>query len=173
MADIDQQPHKDLNSSEAIKKMQDLAKASNACMFHTSVKSGELHVRPMATQDVDDAGTFWFISSTESNKNREIQADPAVIITYQNNSKYEYLAIHGTAQIHKDKALIEKYWTDFAKAWFEGKDDPRVSIISVKPNDGYYWDTKDGKLVSMLKAVFSAVTGSKNDDGGIEGNLEI
>lgn len=37
-----------------------------------------------------------------------------------------------------------------ANAWFTGKDDPNASIIRVKPDDVSYWDTKAGKLVTLL-----------------------
>ena len=30
----------------------------------------------------------------------------------------------------------------FANAWFDGKDDPNVSILRIAPEDVYYWDTK-------------------------------
>lgn len=173
MADIDQQPRKDLAYTEAIEKLKELAKSANTCMMHTHLGTFPDNCRPMALQDVDEQGMLWFISSSESEKNNDIQSDPRVALTFQNNSNWEYLALYGTAEIHKDKNLIEKYWTDFANAWFEGMDDPRITIISIKPETGHYWDTKHGKVLSTVKAVFSAVTGAKNDDGGVDGELKI
>ena len=39
-------------------------------------------------------------------------------------------------------------WNDIAKAWFEeGKVDPRITVIKFEPTEGFYWDTKSGKLV--------------------------
>jgi general stress protein 26 len=81
--------------------------------------------------------------------------------------------LSGKATIHTDKALIDKYWTNFANAWFEGKEDPTVSIISVAPDESDYWDTQDGKIVSFIKMSFMALTRKKSDDGGIEGSLEV
>jgi hypothetical protein len=42
----------------------------------------------------------------------------------------------------------------------------------VKPVDAYYWDTKNNKLVSLLKIGAAIVTGKSMDDG-IEGELEV
>ena len=173
MADIDVQPTKNLAFADAVKKIKELSEDSNSCMFITNLKSSTPGVRPMALQECDEAGTLWYISSSESNKNREIKDNPEVLITFQNNSKWEYLSLNGTASIHTDKSLIEKYWTDFARAWFDGKDDPRITIISVQPDGGHYWDTQHGKVVSGIKAVFSAITGAKNDDGGVDGKLTL
>lgn len=60
-----------------------------------------------------------------------------------------------------------------ANAWFDGKTDPKVSIIGVRPKDVRYWDTKHGKLVDMALMVYSAVTGDRNADGGVEGELKL
>ena len=48
--------------------------------------------------------------------------------------------------------------------------DPSLTIIKVTPEDGYYWDTKDGKLITLLKMAAGAITG-KEIDGSIEGKL--
>lgn len=173
MADMDNQPTQNLDREAAIKKMKELAEHTPTCMFITKLNSFPNEARPMALQEVDDAGVFWFISSTESNKNHDIENDNRVQLTFQNDSKYEYMTVYGEAHIHTDKALIEKYWTDFANAWFEGKDDPRVTIVSVDIKDGYYWDTKDGKFISLVKMSYSALTGSKLNDGGVEGVLHV
>lgn len=66
MADIDQQPSKDLASKEAIKKLIEIGEESNSCMFHTNLNTFPGHCRPMAVQEVDDEGNMWFVSSTES-----------------------------------------------------------------------------------------------------------
>ena len=72
-----------------------------------------------------------------------------------------------------DKEKIHEMWTNFAKAWFtEGEDDPAISLLKVSPQDGYYWDTKNNKIVSLIKIAKSIVTG-KTDDNGIEGRLKV
>ena len=115
----------------------------------------------------------WFISSSESEKNRDIARDPRVVLTFQNDDKSSYLSLSGKASVHTDKATIDKYWTAFAKAWFDGKDDPRVTVISVKPERGHYWETKSGKVIAMAKMTLTAITGSKMDDGGVDGELTL
>ena len=61
-----------------------------------------------------------------------------------------------------------------ANAWFDGKDDPKVSIIRVEPRETYYWDTKAGKLVTLLSFVAAAVTGKQTDNSdGVEGLAQV
>ncbi len=59
------------------------------------------------------------------------------------------------------------------KTWFqEGKDDSSLTIIKVVPQDAYYWDTKNNKLVSLIKIMASVATGKTMDDG-VEGKLSV
>lgn len=168
-----QSPTKDLSGNEAIAKIKDLAESARTCFFTTKSAEGESHSRPMALQEVDESGTLWFLSAIGSLKDREIKTDDYVELYFMNNSSYEYVFIKGHANVSQDKTLIEKYWNSFANAWFDGKDDPRISVIGVKATDGYYYETKDNKPIAMAKMLFAAVTGSKNEDGGIEGELKI
>ncbi|WP_034691174.1 pyridoxamine 5'-phosphate oxidase family protein [Kaistella palustris] len=167
-----QSPHQNLAGNAAIKKIKDLAEEARTCFFSTKIGK-DTHSVPMTLQEVDENGILWFISSSESEHNRNIQEDVQVQLYFMNGSSYEYVFIKGNASISKDRELIEKYWSDFANAWFDGKDDPRVTVIGVKAQDGYYYETKDNKVFAMAKMVFAAVTGSRNEDGGIEGGLEI
>lgn len=173
MADMDKQPTTDLTGTSAAEKVAALAKGMRSCMLTTAPTVFPPNVCPMALQSAEADGSLWFISSSESDKNRDIASDPRAVVTFQNDDKSQYLSIAGRATIHTDRPTIEKYWTSFANAWFEGKNDPRVTIISVRPTAGHYWDTQHGKTLSMVKMTFAALTGAKVDDGGIEGALKL
>jgi general stress protein 26 len=172
MADMDHQPARDLTGSSAVEMLREIVTAANICVFITRHDDFPFDARPMASQGVDDDGTLWFLSSSESDKNKDIAADSRVTVLVQNNSKYQYAQVSGHATIHRDRALIEKYWTAMANAWFEGKDDPRVTLIAVHPQDGHYWTTKDGKIVAGVKMLLGAA-GARVDDGGVQGHLRM
>ncbi|MGV9004187.1 pyridoxamine 5'-phosphate oxidase family protein [Flavobacterium sp.] len=167
--------HKNLFSTEAISKLKELAEKARTCMFITNLKKDPpFNSRPMSLQECDEEGNLWFISSKESNKNMEILLDNEVQLYFMNNGDYEYVSVLGNAFIYDDKSTIEDKWSTFANAWFDGKDDPNVSIIRIKPTDAYYWDTKAGKFVSMLHFLTAIVSGKKADNSdGVEGKIEI
>ena len=57
------------------------------------------------------------------------------------------------------------------KTWFtEGEDDPRITVIEVEPEGGYYWDNKHGSIVAGIKMLIGAAIGKTLDDS-IEGRL--
>ncbi len=83
------------------------------------------------------------------------------------------MTLYGKAAVNKDKAKIKELWQPIIKTWFtEGIDDPRISVIKVTPEDGYYWDTKHGTIVAFLKMAAGAITGQTLDDS-IEGTLKV
>lgn len=160
-----------LSGKEAIEKIKELAN-EKICMFCT-YENNEIVSSPMATQKVEDNGSIWFISDKNSNKNDLILADNRVYLIYADSSKQHYLSLSGLAEIVFDKDKIEALWTPLAKAWFEeGKDDPDISLLKVTPDEGHYWDTKNGKLISTLKIAIAAITGTPMD-GAVQGDIKV
>ncbi len=43
--------------------------------------------------------------------------------------------------------------------------------VKVTLEDGFYWDTKNGKVISLIKLAASAIAG-RTMDGRVEGKLE-
>ena len=167
----EEENHKDLQGNEAAEKIKDLAN-KNTCFFCTGIETGkEITVRPMAVQKVDDQGNLWFLSANDSHKNKDIGRDPKVQLLFQGSSHSDFLTIYGKATISTDKALIKELWEPLAKAWFtEGVDDPRITVIKVSADSGYYWDNKHGDAIALLKIAAVAIMGKTMDDS-IEGNL--
>lgn len=162
-----------LFSEEAVAKVKEMAKNIKTCMFCTELSIRPIPTRPMTVSEVDDAGNLWFISSAESNKNFEIKHDNEVQLMFAENSGAKYLSVLGEAVVYTDESHVDDIWKPVAKAWFEeGKKDPNATVIKVTPKDAYYWDTKNGKMIAMLKMAASAVTGKKADIG-VEGKLNV
>lgn len=162
-----------LFDDKAIEKLKNIINSTKTCLFCTDLSVLPINARPMAVTDVDDNGDVWFISSKQSNKNFEISRDNRVQLFFTNNKENEFLSLYGEAEIYTDTSIIEKLWTPITKAWFDqGKDDPDVSVICVKSNNVYYWDSKNGKVISLLKTAAQAVTGL-NMNIRREGNLKF
>lgn len=163
-----------LHNKEAVKKLKELSESARICMFCTELTKLPNNARPMSIQECDEQGNLWFLSSAESNKNVEISEDNRVQLYFMNNGSSEYLSILGKAFIYTDRNTIEEQWSPMANAWFDGKDDPKVTVIRVTPDETYYWDTKAGKFVTMLSFIAAAVSGKETDNSdGVEGTLKV
>lgn len=172
-----QQPednHEALSGTEAGKKIKELSGKDSTCFFCTKITSGQpLNVRPMSVQKVDEAGTFWFLSADDSHKNAEIEADNHVQLLFKGSDYSDFLSVYGVATLSKDKALIHELWEPLLKTWFtEGEDDPRITVIRVESENGYYWDNKHGNAVAFVKMAAGALLGKTLDDS-IEGELRV
>lgn len=163
---------KNLVAAEAVSKLQELVERSNTCMFGSKLSGVPFHVCPMIVQETDYEGNLWFFSAADSTHNKHIKADPRVQLIFTNPPEMEFLTYYGTATIHTDKAHIERLWNGVIEAWFDGMDDPNISVIRVEPIAAHYWDTEDGKLVTMAKILTRAAT-KADIPVGHEGDLEI
>ncbi len=163
---------KDLIGQEGLDKIKLLAGKAGSCFMCTKIVTGEsFSTRPMAPEEIDDDGNFWFLSASDSDKNEQLKADSSVQLLFQGSSYSDFLSVYGYATISTDKQKIKDLWDPMMKTWFtEGIDDPRITVLKVTPTEGYYWDTKHGMAVAMVKRVIGAVKGETFDDS-IEGNI--
>jgi general stress protein 26 len=170
-----QQPennHEDLRGKEAIEKMREIIDKAQTCFFCTSSTNGtQKAVRPMSVQQLDDEGNLWFLSANDSHTNSEIATDNTVQLLFQASAHSGFLTIGGKATISTDKQKIKELWEPVIKTWFTGGvDDPRITVIKVIPQTGYYWDNKHGNMVAGIKMLIGAATGKTLDDS-IEGKI--
>lgn len=163
-----------LIEKEAIEKLKSLVGDIMICLFCTSLKTDDgATCRPMTAIKVCDQGNIWFFSEKNSDKNNAIEADNKVQLFFSHPAKSSYLVVNGEASILLDKEKIEELWTPAAKIWFkEGKEDPNISIIKVKPATAYYWDTDGNRMINILKMVASIVTGN-NLVNGNQGTITV
>ena len=172
-----QQPeknHEDLQGQVAGQKIKELAEKADTCFFCTKITTGQaLKTRPMAVRQVNEDGSFYFLSASDSHKNADIQTDPQVHLLFQGSEHSDFLSVYGTASISRDQAKIKELWSPILKTWFTGGlDDPRITVIEVKTREGYYWDNKHGNTVAFAKILVGAAIGQTLDDS-IEGKLQV
>jgi len=167
-----EQNKENLTSDEAIKKIQELVKKAETCFFSTTAISGESQgTRPMSVQTTDEQGTLWFLVANDSHTYQEVQANPSVKLYFQGSAHSDFLYIDGKATASQDKEKIKELWEPILKTWFtEGENDPRIAVLKVETETGYYWDNKHGNVVAGIKMLIGAAIGKTLDDS-IEGKI--
>jgi general stress protein 26 len=109
-----------------------------------------MHARPMAVAELIAGRDPVFVTSLDSPKVGEIEADPQVLVTFQ--SDLQFATITGRAAILRDKARIDELWSEAWRVWFpKGKDDPALCLIRIAADEGEYWDASG---VQGLKSLF-------------------
>lgn len=163
----------DLYAQKAIEKVKELINKNTTCFFNTRIQSNQtVSSRPMSVQKVDGRGDLLFLSASDSHKNQHIQEDRKVQLLFQGSQYSDFLSLFGEASISTDKELIKELWEPILKVWFTGGvDDSRITVIRIKPTEGYYWDNKHGNAVAFMKTAIGAMIGKTMDDS-IEGHLK-
>lgn len=164
--------HKDMTGAEALDKIKEIVSHAKACQMLTALDKRPICSRAMGVQKMDEQGRMRFLSHRDSNKNREIASSNEVQLIFINDGELEYLSLYGTAEIYRDQQEIDGMYSKFADNWFEGKDDPNITIIRFTPSAGRYSDTKHGKIVQYASMLAGAITG-KNVSDGIEGKISV
>lgn len=133
------------------------------CMFVTW-DGEQQRSRPMSARPNRDEHAIYFLVDANGEKNAQIAQFPTVSLNFADTGGMKFASISGEASVSNDRAKIEELWTEFDKAWWDGKDDPDIRLLTVRPEDAEVWDSP-GKLVAVAKMVTAAVTGAKPEFG--------
>jgi general stress protein 26 len=143
-----------------IGKVKELVSRSRVGMLGT-LEDGVTRFRPMSHVDIDDEGNIWFFTSKDSWKADDIHKNPTVRLVYVNEGESIYLSIEGVAQIKDDPHRMKELFNPFVKAWFpKGLKDPSLALLVVHPLEVEYWSNDDSKILTYLKIMTAAATGS-------------
>lgn len=152
--------------ADAREKFWDLIDENHDCMLVTHGPGGTLHARPMNAIPDREKREILFFTALTGGKAHEIETSAEVCMTFISQKKNDYIAVQGTAELTRDRALIDKHWNAFVKAWFpEGKDDPNVGLIRVHVRGGEYWDSSSSDIANALRMMTAAATGKRPDMG--------
>ncbi len=152
-----------LANNEAVAKLKDLAESIDFTMLCTNLNAKPFHAIPMSTKRVDEDGAIWFLSGSDSTHNGNICDDSKVELLYSDPGSMRFLTVFGEATLHREPTLLKELYGKTDDAWFDGLDDPNLSAIKIVPIDAHYWDSKNNRLVSLLKLGVAAVTGDRPD----------
>jgi general stress protein 26 len=128
-----------------------------------------MQFRPMSHVDIDDDGKLWFFTSKDSWKAMDIHRNPFVQLIYSNESDSNYVSIDGIERINEDQYRMKELFNPFVKAWFpKGLKDSSLALLVVEPIEIEYWANDDSKILTYVKILSAAVTGSEPNLGDHE-----
>lgn len=156
---------------ENIQKLRGLVKGLHVAMLTTHALDGRLLSRPLGTQEIEFDGDLWFATRLDSEKVREIEADPRVNVAYASKDNGTYVSIAGHASVTRDRATIDSHWSPGMGIFFEGgKDDPNLCLIRVQAQSAEYWDGPGSIAGKALYLLLTAVT---RDPGNLTDNQRM
>jgi general stress protein 26 len=153
-----------------------LVREFDTAMLVTCTADGQMHARPMAIAQIDDAGRLWFVTADDTPKVQEIASQSAVTLTMQ--GRLTYVALTGTAETVVDRERIRELWQDSWRVWFpDGPNSPNLVMLRVEPTHGAFWDYRGSIGVRFLwEAVKAYARGDRLDRASSErrhGELDL
>ena len=125
---------------------------SDMTMFLGMAGGEDGHARPMTAQLEDDLyedgeykGPVWFFTSTDNGLYQLVQqaelagTTPRAMAHFASKGHDVWASVHGNLSTTRDPATIDRLWNRFVAAWYEGKDDPKIALIRLDPQNAEVW----------------------------------
>jgi general stress protein 26 len=142
-------------------------------MMVTRRADGHMQARAMATQKRATGADLWFVTSENTAKLRDLQADPHINLTYYKDRTREWVSVSGIATITRDRQKIHELYAPDWNIWFPKngdprhgtKDDPRFVLIGVDVHAAVFLEVTKPQPVVLFEIVKGWVTGTTPEMG--------
>ena len=154
----------------SLAEVRKLVAEFDTVMLVTVTPEGHLRARAMATQDLDALHDcdLWLVTSEDSPKVAELDADPRACVTGYRPSDRAYFSISAEVVRSRDRAEIERLWKPDWKIWFpDGPGDPQITLLKLTVLRAEYWEQKSSKL-RVLYAMARARLAGKPADANLD-----
>ena len=114
-----------------------------------------IYPRPMTAQAENARGPIWFFTSTDNGLVRQLDAPRRAVAAFAAKGHSLFASIGGQLVVDTDRAVVERLWNPFVAAWYEGKDDPKLALLRLDPDQGEVWLNENNLLagVKMLMGI--------------------
>ena len=117
-----------MSDTEKREQLAKLIAHFDTAMLVTKMSDGRLRSRPLSVAAHDGTAELLFSTAIDSPKVGELEHDAHVNVVMQ--QKRCFVSITGRARISRDRALIERFWSESWKVRFPGgKDDPSLALV--------------------------------------------
>ncbi|QMW23466.1 pyridoxamine 5'-phosphate oxidase family protein [Sandaracinobacteroides saxicola] len=130
------------------------------------------HARPMSAIVKADERLVWFLTSADSAKEWEIEADGTSAVTFSDGGN-NHVAFTGHSTVVSDRATVKRLWSTAAQAFYpQGPDDPGIVALRFEPAIGEMWDGPT-MIVSLARMAAAVITGTSADNMGDDVSARI
>lgn len=112
---------------------------------------GHAPPQPMTLLMDGNHSPFWFFTSSDTDLARALggQAQPA-IATLTSKDLELFASMRGTLAVDNDPAVLDRLWSPMVEAWFEGRNDPRITLLRLDADQAQVW-LNEGQLLAGVK----------------------
>jgi len=134
---------------ELTEKFWKAVKSDRVMMLGLS-DADDAHTRPMTGLIDGDQGPIWFFTAKDNALYQQLSEPGSALATFTDKGHNLFACVHGTLSRDTDPATVDRLWNPFIAAWFEGKDDPKLALLRLDPEEAEIWYDASS-LVSAVK----------------------
>ncbi|MGJ4730000.1 pyridoxamine 5'-phosphate oxidase family protein [Luteimonas sp. SDU101] len=109
------------------------------------------HTRPMTAQMEEEGhGPIWFFTSVDNALVQHVGAPCRAVAAFAAKNHSLFASIGGSLQVDTDRAVVERLWNPFVAAWYTGKDDPKLALLRLDPDQGEVWLNENNLLAGVM-----------------------
>jgi general stress protein 26 len=97
------------------------------------------HARPMTAQIEGEHGPIWFFTSKDNALVGLLGRGDRAIGTFASKGHDLFATVHGSLSVDNRREVIDRLWNRFVAAWFEGKDDPKLTLLRLDAESAEIW----------------------------------
>ena len=107
--------------------------------------------RPMTAIAEDERTPLWFFTAADTDLGKALDANATIEATATFSAKGHdlFATLIGTLVADNDRATIDRLWNPFIAAWFEGKDDPKLVLLRLDPDEAEIWLNENSLFAGM------------------------
>lgn len=109
-----------------------------------------------------DAGLVWIFTDNKHDIVKALGQSNRAIASYTAKGHGLFASLRGTLTVQNDGATIDRLWNPFVAEWYEGKDDPKLTLLCLDLEDAKVWLSDTGGLI---KPVLNKLFGRKPEAG--------
>lgn len=98
------------------------------------------HTRPMTAQFETERGPIWFFTSTDNRLVQQLGSEVRrATFAFADKGHGLFASAQGSLRVDKDPAVIARLWSAFIAAWYDGKDDPKLTLLRLDAEHAEIW----------------------------------
>ena len=129
--------------------------------------------QPMTAQFEDqdrEAGVLWIFTAKDHDFTRAMGQSNRAIGSYSAKGHELFASLRGTLSIENKPETIDRLWNPIVAEWYEGKDDPKLALVSFHIEDAKIWQSN---VSGFLKPALNKLFGRKPEAGMKEHVAEV
>ena len=123
-----------------------------------------LRARPMAIRPRREEGAIYFLTDGDAPKTGEVRSKNTVCLALADNKSQKYVSITGQAEVIDDRDRVEQLWSVYDRAFWSDKNDPRIRVLRVTPENAQFWQGA-GMVVTAVKLAAAIASGERMNLG--------